>query len=337
MSRREPRSPWRMRRAALAAVVTSAAVLTLAGATSGVWGAFSGQTQSAGNELRASADWVAPTATAAVIQKVEGGVTGYIRQGGGYRVYVSATDSGKPPSGVAAGSVDAGAITSGATAAPLSLGSFSVAGQSYNLGSTSLTAKSVLSEGSYSYAATVADAAGNTRSQGGYSVVVDNAAPAGTAIQAANKTGGIAGRPEAGDTITFTFSEPIDPNSIVSGWTAGATNVVVDILNNASGPRDQLIVTDATNTATLPLGSVDLGRNDYVTANTTFGASGTPSTLTQSANAITVVLGTAAVGARTAAGSGTMSWSPATAATDRAGNAVASGAVLETGTADAEF
>ena len=104
-----------------------------------------------------------------------------------------------------------------------------------------------------------------------------------------------------GDTITFTFSEPIDPSSIVAGWNGtGSTNVVIRVLDTSilgipTGP-DRLEVYNAANSALLPLGSVDLGRNDYVFApfgigRITFGATGTPSTMTMSGNTVTIVLG----------------------------------------------
>ena len=67
-------------------------------------------------------------------------------------------------------------------------------------------------------------------------MVVDNTAPTASTVQTANKAGGIAGRPEIGDTITFTFSEPIDPKSVLSGWTGAATSAVVRIGDNCPAP-----------------------------------------------------------------------------------------------------
>ena len=90
--------------------------------------------------------------------------------------------------------------------------------------------------------------------------------------------------------VTLTFSEIIDPQSVLAGWTGAAQNVVVRITNNAGG--DLLTVRNAANTAQLPLGSVNLIGTAYVTANRDFGATGTASTMVQSGTTITITLGT---------------------------------------------
>ena len=56
-----------------------------------------------------------------------------------------------------------------------------------------------------------------------------------------------------------------------------------------------------------------------------------------SGNTITITLGTQSAAATTAAATGTMSWTPSASATDPAGNATATTAVTESGTADKEF
>jgi len=166
-------------------------------------------------------------------------------------------------------------------------------------------------------------------------VTVDNTVPAGTDVQATNG-GSIAGQPELNDRVTYTFGEPIDPNSILAGWTGAATNVVARV-NNNTPLNDQIQIFNAANAAQLPLGNVNLGRTDYVTANRTFGATGTASSMSMSGNSITVVLGTASGAGTTALLAGTMVWTPSATATDRAGNATSTANVNETGTADKEF
>jgi hypothetical protein len=52
---------------------------------------------------------------------------------------------------------------------------------------------------------------------------------------------------------------------------------------------------------------------------------------------ITITLGTPSVTADTAAGSGTMTWTPSASATDRAGNAASTSTVTENGSGDKEF
>jgi hypothetical protein len=113
--------------------------------------------------------------------------------------------------------------------------------------------------------------------------------------------------------------------------------VRIDNNSSAAGGDDRLQVYDAANTSLLPLGSVDLGRTDYVTANRTFGASGTPSTVALSGAVVTVTLGTQSGAGTTAASTGTMSWSPVSELVDRAGNLVSTATRTESGTADKDF
>src|SRR5262249_14902017 len=171
--------------------------------------------------------------------------------------------------------------------------------------------------------------------QTGYTVTVDNTAPAGSDVQTANGAGGTAGKPELGDSLTFTFTEAIDPNSVLTGWTGASTNVVVRIIQGV--PHDSFQVWNATNTTQLPLGTVDLGGTGYVVGTATFGASGTPSTMVRSGSTITVTLGTASGTVLLAAVPGTMSWPPSSTATDAAGNACSTTAASESGALDVEF
>jgi hypothetical protein len=316
------------------AVALLAVLLGLAATAGVVWALYTDDAASNGNELVAAADWVAPTASASVIGKSQGGAPGYVKQGGTYMVYANVGDSGAPASGISTVSANASTITAAQSAAALGSGSFTIGGVSYGHRSGTLTANGTLAAGTYSYSLTSKDLAGNSRTQGGYTVIVDNTAPTAADIQAANKSGGTAGRAEIGDSVTYTFSEPIDPHSILANWNGQATSVVVR-LTNATG--DPLTVFNATNTTQLPLGSINLGRNDYVTSSVTFGAGGTASTMVQSGNSITITLGTASAATTTAASNGTMSWTPSASAYDRAGNAETTTARSETGSADREF
>ena len=327
-------SKWSQRHRRRFAFALLAALLGLAATAGVVWALYTDDVASDGNELVAAADWVAPSASASVIGKSQGGVPGYIRQGGTYLVYANVSDSGAPASGIASVTANASAITTGQSAAALSAGSFPIGGVTYSHRSGALTANASLAAGTYAYSLAAKDLANNSRTQSGYTVVVDNTAPTAADVQAANKTGGTAGKPEAGDSITFTFSEPIDPSSILASWEGQATSVVVR-MTNATG--DPLTVFNAANTTQLPLGSVNLGRNDYVTASATFGASGTASTMVQSGNAITITFGTASAGPSTVTTNGTMIWTPSASAYDRAGNAETTTARSETGAADKEF
>jgi hypothetical protein len=326
--------PRRGRRSRLGAAAFLTVLLVSAATCAGVWAAYSANSTSGGNELVAATDWVAPTASSTVIGKSQGGVAGYIHQGGAYNVYANAGDSGAPAGGISTVTANAGTITTGQSAAALSPGSFAIGGVAYGYRTASLTANATLAAGTYSYSLTSKDVATNTRTQSGYTVTVDNTAPTASDIQTTNKSGNTLGKPELGDSITFTFSEPIDASSILAGWTGAATGVVVRITN---ATNDTLTVDNAANTTQLPLGSVNLARSEYVTANATFGATGTASTMVQSGNSVTVTLGTASSGTSTAFIAGTMIWTPSASAYDWAGNAETTTARNETGTADRDF
>lgn len=275
----------------------------------------------------------APKVTASVIAKSNGGRPGKIRQGGTYYVFANVSGSGSPPTGLASLTADASAITTGQTAAPLSNGSFTVGGQSYNYRSAVLTANATLSEGSKAYTVRLTDS-GGTVTNSNYSVTVDNSRPTGTDVQTTNVSGGTAGRAEPGDTMTLTFSEQMEEISVLAGWSGAATNVVVR-LNNAT--NDTVTIYNATNTTLLPLGTVNLGRSDYTASNRTFGATGTPSTMVMNGNQVTLTLGTASGSVTTAAAASAMTWAPATGATDVAGNTAQTTTATESGASDLNF
>jgi hypothetical protein len=288
------------------------------------------------NAFTTAADWTAPTVSASVIGKTTGYSTGYIRQGGTYYVYANVTDNGNPPSGVSTVTANVSSITTGQTSVSMTAGSYSAGGVAYNYRSASLTANSPLAAGSYSYSISSADVGGHSGTQSGFTVTVDNTVPSASDIQTANG-GSIVGRAQLGDTVTYTFSEPMEPDTILSGWTGASTSVVVRLTNGLLVLDDTMTIYNAANTTQLPLGSVDLGRADYVGADRTFGASGTASTMVMSGSTITITLGTQSGAATTAGGTGTMQWSPSGTPTDDAGNACSTANSNESGAADKEF
>ena len=316
-------------------------------------GFFADNTVQAGSPFGAAPDWVAPLVGTTTIAKTLGYLPGSIKQAGTYFVYANVTDSGNPASGVAAAGANANvtAITPAGTAITLVAGSYSVGGTSYNHRSASLVATTPLS-GSKQYSVTALDVAGNSRTQSGYTVTVENTAPAASDIQTTNVGGGTAGKAELGDTIIFTYSELIDPEAILSGWTGASTNMVVRLSDGFCTVflvcgSDSVTVWNAANTSQLRFGSMDLGRNDYIgppvvlgtQPDITFGATGTASTMVQSGSTITVTLGTKSGGgtAQTAGGNGTSEWTPSILAYDAAGNLASSGNANESGSADKEF
>jgi hypothetical protein len=320
--------------AQLAALVALSLGLVSSLAGGAVWGAFSKTAANSGNTITAAADFVAPEATGTVIAKSTGSTAGAIKKGGTYYVYANVVDSGNPASGVNTVTANVTTITSGTTAASLSSGSFEIGGVEYNRRSAKLTAGSSLTAGTYSYSLTMKDVAGNSSTESGFGVIVDNTAPSASDVQTTNV--GSAGHAEAGDKITLTFSEEIEPETVLSEWTGPSTKVVVR-LNNGGESNDSVTIYNSTNKTQLPLGTIELGRTDYTTANITFGASGTASTMVLSGNQIILTLGTQSAAAGTASGTGTMKWTPSATVTDVAGNAMSTTARSESGSADKDF
>jgi hypothetical protein len=278
------------------------------------------------------ADTTPPTVTAAAVNKSTGETPGFLKPGGQYYVYASATDPGSPASGIASATANVTTITAGTTAAPMTAGSYIVGGVTYTYRSALLTANGSLTAGAKTFTITATDVAGNATTQGGFSVTVDTTAPSASDIQTTNVAGGTNGLPETGDTMTFSFSEPIDPSSVLSGWNGSATTVTFR-LNSGGGSNDNATVFDAANTTQLPFGSVNLGRKDYAGSNISF----TGSSMVMSGSSITIMLGSPN-GTPTAAGNaGSLVWSPSATPTDRAGNSCSTGTRTESGSSDKDF
>ncbi|MBJ7457748.1 MAG: hypothetical protein JHD02_01030 [Thermoleophilaceae bacterium] len=182
--------------------------------------------------------------------------------------------------------------------------------------------------GTYDIRALATDVAGNQSNSTFTGIVLDNIVPTAADIQTANGTG-ILGRPDNGDTVTFTFSEPMLPTSILAGWTGASTAVRVRL---AQAGVDRLTIRNAADTAQLPFGQVRIG-TAWVTATANFNA-----TMVLVGNTIVVTLGTQVNGTvATSAATYNMRWNPSATATDLAGNPMSVTARTETGAADREF
>jgi hypothetical protein len=276
-------------------------------------------------------DTTAPSVSAAVIGKSTGGSTGSLKQGAGYYVYANVMDPA-PASGVASVSANVVTITTGATSVPLTSagGPFAAGGVSYTYRSGLQTANGVLVAGAQAFTISATDNASNTRTQGGFSVTVDNTPPAASDVQTANVAGGTAGTAEVGDTLTYTFSEPVEPGSVLAGWNGSSTTTTVRFLN--SGSNDQVQIWNAAASAQLPFGTVALGANHVSGGGATFSSS----TMVMSGSTITVTLGTQSGATRSTAG-GAMVWTPSTTPVDLAGNGCLAAPATETGLIDTDF
>jgi hypothetical protein len=303
--------------------------------TSGTFAAFSGQSSSAGNSISAKADWVGPTVNAVLASKGTG-VDGYVHPGGTYRVYADVpADSGAPPSGTKSVVSDVTALTAAGAATDLAAGTFVRGGASYNRRSAELTVDPATPEGVKTFTLTATDNDNNETHRINLPVTVDGTPPATTDVQTEDGPGGTAGHPEAGDRITYTFSERVEPETIVAGWTgAAAARVTVRLTDGVAG--DTIAVFDEGNTDPVALGGIDLGGTDYAAADVTF----TDSTVEVSTSApwtATVTLGPAGGATTTEATPSAAAWTPLAGITDIAGNALPTTARTETGAADVEF
>lgn len=326
-----------------------AAVAIGFGAITPSFASFSSRADSPGNSVTAASDFRAPQVTAVALGKASSGTPGFVKQGGSYFVYANvAADTGNPASGTAAVTVDSSNFTTGATAVSLVAGSYSAGGVSYNYRSASQLANPSLTQVAKTFTVTATDKALNAASLAG-SATVDNTPPAAADVQTTNAaTNGLA---EAGDALVLSFSEPVEPASILAGWSGAATSVVIRTNDNGllglPLGNDSVQIWNAANLAVLPLGTVDLGRSDYVSGllggSVRFGASGTASTMTMSGNTVTIVLGTYNAtpivdpARTTAGGNGTATWTPVATPYDRAENAMSTAAATESGAADREF
>ena len=333
----------RRRRRLVAASIVFALGL-LAGALGPTFASFAGATSNGSNSFSADTDFTPPSITAGPVIDRSGdcspNTTGFVHQGGAYFVYANATDTGgNPSSGVSTVTADASNVTASQSSASMTTsgGPWTVASTSYNYRSSSITADNPLAAGSKNYSVTATDAHSNSTNASA-SVTVDDNAPSATDVQTTNKTGGTQGKAEQNDTITFTFSETIEPCSILSGWDGTSTNVSLHIGDNTgTGGFDKVTIYQTDNTTVIPLGTVTLGANNYVkgSTDTIFN----PSTMVQTGSAITITLGTltTTAGNVTTGGAGNMVWTPSATANDPAGNACSTTTRTETGASDKDF
>ena len=204
------------------------------------------------------------------------------------------------------------------------------------------TTVTTLGQGTYTAQATQPDSAGNTGTSTPSTLTIDTTAPTRVSIAAVNGTG-TSGHLDAGDTITFTYSEPMLASSILSGW-SGTSPATVKV-RFFKGTIDAFTVLDGASAANVRLdagttagGGVSLGSGaNFVTNTVTFGA-----TLTRSPDgaSFVVTLGSPDNPSRVVAtqtGTANMTWTPKAGPTDLAGNALASTATWTETDADRDF
>jgi arylsulfatase A-like enzyme len=177
-------------------------------------------------------------------------------------------------------------------------------------------------QGQHVVTAVGTDAAGNQTTSAGVTVNLS-----GMDVQAENGPGNVLGKPDSGDTITYSFGRPINPSTVRLGWdgtkpiscTAPAPPgcVTLGVLSNNrydESSTDSLQIfkdpergaSDPLNKQLTSLGKVDLAASTYVGQTTSFLRS--PMELVNGGTAVRVTLGSGATSTSGHREIGTMQW-----------------------------
>ncbi len=302
------------------------------GLGSGALAAFSATTGNGANTFVAGPDWEPPHVTRTIVAKTPGYLGGKIHQGGQFFVYAQIDDGGNPPSGVGTVTTNVSAMSTGGTAVAMVAGAFSIGGVLYNFRSAVRGVTNPLAAGILTYAFTMADVVTppNSQTQTGFTVTVDNTAPTPVDMTSANRAGGTVGLAEQGDSIRFTFSEPMDPESLIPGWDGGSPTTVQVHLQNA-GRRDRLVVQSNAG-VTLAFGTVFLQQN-YVRGSRDFSNS----SITMLGNQVTIVFGAETGTSRLVTVASPTTWTGDAGAYDAAGNACSTITITGSGSPRIDF
>ncbi len=174
---------------------------------------------------------------------------------------------------------------------------------------------------------------------------VDNSPLRGADIQAANGTG-IPGRMDAGDTLSFTYSQQVNLASVTPGWTGAALPVTLRLRDgNLLGTGNSGDTLDVQRPgSTVNLGTVNTKGNFAKNRKTvTYNATMTAATVTVAgvpSTVVTVTLGSPASGAgsiRTFSNGASMVWTPTSSVTSTAGVPSSLAPATETGVLDRDF
>jgi hypothetical protein len=203
---------------------------------------------------------------------------------------------------------------------------------------------SSVAEGTYDLRAVLVDGAGRSTTS---AVVtgrrVDNSRLRGLDVQTSNGAG-TAGRLDAGDTITYTFSQLVDPGSVTSGWTGAPLAVTIRLRDGAlvGGSAKGDVVDVRRGSAAVNLGSLAL-REDFVTSGKTTLVAATMALGTTTVDGVTVSTVTLTAGkltsgsVRTANSASATIWVPSFLVTDLDGRTCSMVPVLESGPHDREL
>jgi chitinase len=295
-------------------VVLLAALLVAAAAVQGSQATFTASRANSGNSF-ATASKFPPTIT--LTTPADGSATNDTTP-----AFVGTADTATGDSSTVTIKVYSGTSTAG-TLVQTKAGTRS--GSSFNFSLTT-----ALAQGTYTAVVTQTDTSGNTGTSNANTFTVDTTKPTASQVTAANKAGGTAGKIEAGDTLTFAYSEAIAPNSVWSGWNGSATTVHIRF---TSAGNDTITVLTVANGTGINLGSVATN-GDYVTATATFNA-----TMAMSSDGTSVVLtlGTPSNVSSSASPGRNMTWTVGAGITDLAGNTITTPATYNQTNSDVDF
>ncbi|HSD03085.1 MAG TPA: Ig-like domain-containing protein, partial [Gaiellales bacterium] len=234
------------------APVTADAGLTEGTKSFSVWGTDNTSNTGSPTPFPVTADNTNPTASAAVVVASATSGVGYVRQGGTYVVYASASDAGNPASGIATVTADVSAVNAGVTALslPKCTSSCSVGGVTYGYKSAVTAAGSPLAEGAFSVPVTATDKAGGTGSFTA-SGAVDNTAPSVTAAAVVTSATSSAGYVKSGGTY-IVYANASDGGAPASG----IATVKADVSGITAG---QTALTLSACTSSCTIGGVTYG------------------------------------------------------------------------------
>lgn len=181
------------------------------------------------------------------------------------------------------------------------------------------------------------DVAGNTTTTAPIARTVrDTVKPTGTAVLTRNASGGTAGAVGTGDTITLRWSEPMALGTLLAGLNADTpTALSVRVTNPALGfgGEDTVTFLAAGSGPTPALGTVGLGSSAWLgllSVSVTYAGTAVARTV-DGATEVTVTLGGRTLGSATPSNASpvALTWTPAAAGADLAGNATTTSTVTQ--------
>lgn len=185
-------------------------------------------------------------------------------------------------------------------------------------------------DGTYELRAVMTSNLGTSTTSAVLTRVVDNAPVRGRDVQAVNTNS--AGRLVSGDQLVLTFTRPMNPATLIAGWTGAAPAATTVRLVDA-GTSDRLELAPGLGTVVLNANRIRKNKT------TTFAATAVLTADADGGSVVTITLGNIASGNGRQTGSvpATMSWTPSATARDLAGVPSSSAAVAETGPLDLDF